>query len=586
MPVSPSTRVVRPRIGVLFDVIEDEYQSTILRSMARTSGAAGVQLLCIAGGLLEEQSDHPSAQNFLFDLLQPDSVQAVIALSGALGNRVGMPAFARWAERFARAPFVALGVPVPGMYSVSVGGRTGIREVVSHLVQAHGRRRIAFVRGPTSSVDAEERYEAYREALQEHGLALDSRLVLDGAYHRESGSIAVKELFDARRINVGSVDAIMAANDYMALGVLDGLRERGLGVPGDISVTGFDDIDSSKHSAPPLTTIRQPLVALGREGVRRALSLLHGGKESLSHVLDAEMLRRRSCGCLRVDVTGTSWQPGAQPRSFELAFMERRALIVAELSRSAQGAFVGAGASWEERLISALLQDLKKEADSAFLTALDRLLTRLKLAGSDPSTCQPVLSVLRQAILFCSSGEPDVRARAEDIFDDARTLIANWLVEAETSRRLEMVRYIHGFSLATSSLMVTPDLTAFRNDFVRSLGLLGISTFSVGLFTEPGRVTEHCRCIAAYDHATRFQTPKSFPSRDFGPPEVMGPAADALIVQPLVFHGEPLGIATFALGAADGVMYGQVREILSAALKGFRLAEQLRELQGKLAKDN
>jgi hypothetical protein len=110
---------------------------------------------------------------------------------------------------------------------------------------------------------------------------MDPRLVLSGSWLRESGALAVRELFDVRGVPVEGVSAIACANDYMALGALDELRERGISVPGEIAVTGFDDVEALRSARPPLTTVAQPTEALGREGLKRLVTLMNRGEEPL-----------------------------------------------------------------------------------------------------------------------------------------------------------------------------------------------------------------------------------------------------------------------------------------------------------------
>src|SRR4051794_24689454 len=98
-------------------------------------------------------------------------------------------------------------------------------------------------------------------------------------------------------MRVEAVSAIACANDYMALGALDVLAERGISVPGDVAVTGFDDLEITRVAVPPLTTVRQPTEALGREGLRRLVALMNGAEQPLSTELVAEIVERRSCGC-------------------------------------------------------------------------------------------------------------------------------------------------------------------------------------------------------------------------------------------------------------------------------------------------
>jgi sigma-B regulation protein RsbU (phosphoserine phosphatase) len=568
---------MKRRVAFLMDAAEDDYQVGILRGISRAAEATNIQLVCVAGGVVGDPAvDHRSQRNFLFDLLDARQFEGVIALSGALGNQLGVAGFERFLQRFRGRPIVNLGIAVPGMHSISVDGATGMRDVVLHLIKVHNHRRIAFIRGPATSEEAEQRYAAYRAALDETGIAFDPRLVLQGSWLRESGSLAVRELFDDRAMRVEAVSAIAAANDYMALGALDVLAERGVAVPSDIAVTGFDDLDITRVAVPPLTTVRQPTEALGRDGLRRLVSLMNGGEEPLTSELVAQIVERRSCGCAKIDGQQSAPRAAARARTFEAAIIERRTLICAELARVAHGAMFGVGSGWEQRLLAAVLSDLTGQGTSVFLAAIDQVVVKLQRAGGQLSVCQAVLSLLRREILDCASGDSDVVARAEDLFYAARELLAESLVRTEISKKIETLSQLREFSQASALLLGDRTLAELREQFELRFRALGIPAFALGVFKEPGKVSEECLCLAAYSSARRFRIPETFRASELGPTDLFAQDSGALLVQPLVFDGQPMGIVTVMLSTLDITIFEQLREILGAGLRGFRLAQSAR----------
>ena len=570
-------RSLKRRVALLMDATEDDYQVGILRGISRAAEPTNVQLVCVAGGVVGDPAvDHRSQRNFAFDLLDPRQFEGMIALSGALGNQLGVAGFAAFLQRFRGRPIVNLGVEVPGMHSISVAGAVGMRDVVLHLIKVHNHRRIAFIRGPATSEEAEQRYVAYREALDESGIAFDPRLVLQGSWLRESGALAVRELFDERGMRVEAVSAIASANDYMALGALDALVERGVSVPGDIAVTGFDDLEITRVAVPPLTTVRQPTEALGREGLRRLVSLMNGGNEPLSSELVAQIVERRSCGCAKVDAQQSARRASVKARSFEAAIVERRTLICAELARVAHGALFGAGAGWEQRLLAALLNDLTGQGPSAFVPAIDNIMVRLQRSGGNLSVCQAVLSLLRREILECAAADWDVLARAEDLFYAARELLAESLVRSEISRKVDTLAQLREFSHASHLLLGQASLAQVREQFETRFRALGIPAFALGMFKEPGKVTDECLCLAAYSSSRRFRIPETFRASEFGPPDLFAQDSGALLVQPLIFEGVPMGVATVMLSTLDIALFEQMREILGAGLRGYHLANAAR----------
>ncbi len=214
----------------------------------------------------------PASLRQAVELLLRQNVEAIVliaahreALDAVRGIDLGVPLVAVESSRH------------DGFHSVSIDQYQGARILVDHLVGL-GHRRIAHLAGPADSVDALERVRGWRDALSQHGLV--AREPLLGDWTPASGFRLGRELVASRGAGDGptgagsSFTAVFAANDQMALGVIHALTERGLRVPDDVSVVGFDDIPEAEHFAPPLTTMRQDFPELGRTIMSTLLEVL------------------------------------------------------------------------------------------------------------------------------------------------------------------------------------------------------------------------------------------------------------------------------------------------------------------------
>jgi DNA-binding LacI/PurR family transcriptional regulator len=563
----------RRRVALLMDAIEDDYQSAMLRGAGIAAQQDDVELWCLAGGVVGNRAEDPRcARNFVFDLLRPRDFDGILALSGSLGNLLGVSAFEQWLKRYSEVPTVSIGVELSICPNVVAEGRSGMKEVLTHLIQHHNHRRIAFIRGPTTSFEAEERFAVYREVLAASGIAEDPRLVLQGDWMRESGTLAVRELFDSRSIAVDAVGAIACANDYMALGAMDALRDRGVAIPSSIAVTGFDDGEIGKCAVPPLSSVQQPTEFMGREGMRRLLALMNGQREAPLTRLPTTMVARRSCGCSKSQVLIDQRSPGRAGRSLEAAVVERRALIFAELSRSARGSFVGAGLRWEERLVTALLADLRSQGSDTFLSVVDQIMAGLQRAGGDVTQVQPMLGTLRRVLHDCAPGQLEAIGRINEVVDAARELVGEWLVRGETLRRMEVIEFSRALSRVSGTLLRN-SATHHRTSFEQGLRRLGFSSLCLGMFEEPGRASEQCFCIAAFEASGRVRTQTHFNSSEFAAPQVFEQERRPVVVQALAYDGEPVGLLAAPLGHLHPSLYEQMREMLAISLRGFRLAQ-------------
>jgi len=155
--------------------------------------------------------------------------------------------------RFRKVPlvFVDVGPQAAGVTNIRVNYQQGIREAVSHLANL-GHKRIAFVAGPTNLKSAMARRAAFEAAMQENGLTVDSELIVTGDHKVEGGIAALAQLAALSK----KPTAILCSNDMTAVGVMREAYDRGITIPRELSVIGFDDIRLAEFTTPPLTTVR------------------------------------------------------------------------------------------------------------------------------------------------------------------------------------------------------------------------------------------------------------------------------------------------------------------------------------------
>ncbi len=187
--------------------------------------------------------------------------------------------------------------------SVSATNVEGATEATRYLLSL-GHRRIGFITGLLRYRAGSDRLEGYRLALTQAGVPFDWTLVVTGDFSRRSGYEGAMALMRLPE----PPTAIFASNDVSAFGALDALRDLGLRVPEDVSLVGFDDIPAAAETRPPLTTVRQPLVEMGRRGAELVLALLEGKADVSQRIeLSTRLIIRESCSPLQ----GTRAEPSS-----------------------------------------------------------------------------------------------------------------------------------------------------------------------------------------------------------------------------------------------------------------------------------
>ena len=192
-------------------------------------------------------------------------------------------------------PIVTLaGRPGRGSMNVRCDNEAGMRALVRHLVKDHGYRSVAYLSGRSDSPDNKSRAKAF----EVEAIAVKARIHTgpewQGNYSAAGGAKVIENLLDTPQ---KLPRAIVCANDQTALGAMHALTQRGIKVPGDVAVTGFDDVPVARHLHPPLTTVRQPMQEMGATAFDILYSRISTGKGEHDVVLPVQLILRESCGC-------------------------------------------------------------------------------------------------------------------------------------------------------------------------------------------------------------------------------------------------------------------------------------------------
>ena len=273
-----------PVVGVLVHDITDPYFAEVVRGVEDAAAPGGhLVITCSSDRIPERETSYVR-------LLRSMRAGTVIFAGSGLDDPDWNAEIGRHlaAMREFGAAVVHLSPHAAGEADVGVDNAAGIATLVAALIEL-GHRRIAYLAGPTSLFVARQRLDGYRQGLVAAGLALDDRLVVPTTFDREGGARGVDELLD-RDV---PFTAVVAGNDLLALGALTRLAERGIAVPHDVSVAGFDDISTAAMATPPLSTVRLPLHEIGRRGFEFAAQLL-AGDEPARVVLPSELVLRAS----------------------------------------------------------------------------------------------------------------------------------------------------------------------------------------------------------------------------------------------------------------------------------------------------
>jgi DNA-binding LacI/PurR family transcriptional regulator/serine phosphatase RsbU (regulator of sigma subunit) len=559
-------------IGIMCDAVNEWYQNTIFLGANAALRELGATVVMYNGGVLRARDASESDRNTLFDLIDPLRLDGLI-VAAPVGDHVGNRELSAFCWRYARLPIVSLAIELPGRPAVLVDNLGGMGKLVEHMVLDHEKRRIAFVRGPVASNEAAGRYAVYREVLERHGIVFDPALVTIGDFRAPSGAEAVRVLCEERRVHF---DALIAANDNMALGAMEALQARGIDVPGQVGVAGFDDMEEGRFSTPPLTTVRQPIRESAQRAAQLVVGMVRSERRDLRITLETQVVIRESCGC-NADELVVSRGPTTflQVESLAGYVAERRASIATALQRTLPMQARSAG-PWAEDLVAAFEADLRHDGQS-FIPMLHSTLRRVIAAGGSVRPWHALISVLRSAVMT-AHGDADGSRRARDLLHRARVLVGDLHERAQALHRIGREKWIRRLHETSEVLTKAFGGGALVEAVATELPRWGIPAAVIALYdgSQPG-ARLRARPLFVYDDDRRIEgdPTRTFEAAELAPDGWLDARPRTVIAEPLVYRGEQFGFSLLEVGPLEGEVYEWLRRLLSSAMKGARLVEQV-----------
>jgi len=567
-----------PVIGFLTESLSSIYQSSCWIGASDEAVKRGYSLVCYAGGSLNKSSWDPyePQRNAIYNFVDVNRLKGLI-ITGSIGNFISPLDFESFYNRFNSIPMVCLGPGMQSVTSILVDNYHGIHELISHLIELHGCSRIAFVRGPEGNQEAEQRLEIFRKVLLEHGITPDNNLIIPGDFSRDSGARAVYHLIDKYGL---SFDALVGANDDIALGALKAFQERHIRVPDEVLVVGFDDIEESGFSAPPLTTVRQPFYEMGAKAIEVLLDSIKGIELPSIITVPATVTTRQSCGCFRLDNTTDirfdipSHLISDMQRKL---FYEEIAAIMEQSRMSVTGVI---NPELIQQFSDSFFDEITEVNPGGFIPVINKVAWMLALAGGDTPGLLKSINVMRQLAIAFYGGE--IPAKTEELFQSATLAIADAAARAQAHRRLNADRQASLLRNAGQAIASAFDFEKLLSVINSELVKLTINEFWVSLYTVYEPTIKYLKLHSGMSNGNYLNLNEiavDFKAPALAPDEVM--AMDkprSLLIEPLFFKEDQIGIIVFNVERCrDGLTYEILRQHISSSLKGALLMKKVQE---------
>ncbi len=569
-----------PAIGFFTESLNSFYQSYIWMGASDAAIRQGYTLLCYAGGSLKNSpwDQFEPQRNTIYNFVNVQDLKGLI-IAGSLGNFVTEDEFSQFLFRFNKLPMVCLGPEIKSVPTIVVDNDKGMRDLVAHLVETHSCSKIAFLRGPQGNQEAELRYHSFNKALLDHGIQPDEKLVVKGDFSRDAGAKAVQYLYNSSL----HFDALVCANDDMALGALKMFHELHIKVPEEVLVAGFDDIEECAFSSPPLTTVHQPLFEMGAKAVETIIEQINSREVHMSTIVPATISARHSCGCYQ-----RSANPAGLFDSVGDAINDAsKLMLVEELKKTLCVISKDGKRLIEEKQVSEIAVLFCTVLESSglgsgrFLQLISRTAWALGLIGGDVTSLVHSVAVMRQftCAIHKSTTLP---LYLEDLIQNAELAIVDAVTRAQAHRRMDIDR--HSILLRDAGQVIASafDLDYLLDVIATEVIKMNISGCWVALYDNPERSLRNLRLVLEVVDGKRmmvnpiqavFTIPEYCPDHS-----ILQDVPRSLLLEPLFFRDDQIGIIIFDVkNCMIGYTYEVLRLHLSSALKGALLVKKVQE---------
>jgi PAS domain S-box-containing protein len=595
------SRKKRPTIGLLLDWPGTPYQMKLWSGVADFAREADVNLICFIGGAINSPYTYEQHRNKLYDLISKDRVDGLVILTSTIGHFVGHNGMRDFFARFDYLPLISIATQMENVPSIVVDNELGMRDLMNHLIEVHGYRRLAYISGPEHNADATQRFYVYKDVLRSAGIRFDPDLYIVGDFEMLTGQAAVHTLIGERKVDF---DVIISANDEMAIGALAAIRELGYRVPEDIAVVGFDDIDINKSISPLLTTVRQPIYHQGKIAAELVLSLIKGEDVPELTILPTELILRESCGCFsRVMKTIAKEKLQSDNTDFQELFQSSRKTILEDINRILAPHLINFSNFTRnsfiervEQLLSAFQSDLTEKKEGTFLSIWKDILCLA--ASSSPSVpiWQQVLSVLHMQVLPLIH-DRIIHEKADEILLSAREMVEETERQEMDYRLLSNARETITIRALGEQLLATMHISDLIDLLEKALPKLGIKSCYLSLYEgekeekeDKDDIKDVSRLIVAFNEHGKLDIAEDgiiYPSKELIPSSMFPKRRRfAIMVDALDYSKNQLGIALFEMGLQGFISYDLLRRRLQEAVKGVLLLQRVQAQTIALTKTN
>ncbi|MBN2531745.1 MAG: substrate-binding domain-containing protein [Spirochaetales bacterium] len=571
----------RKTIGLFIDWVESAYHIEFISALEEATRNHQVNLLTLVGGAINSPQIHEALCNIIYSFVNKENVDGIIIAAGMLGHYCSRDDLVQFCKKYSPIPIVSISQAIPDITSIITDNTTGLKNMIQHLIHDHHYTKIGFIKGIENNQDAEQRFNVYKNILADTGISFNKNLVTQGDFTPGGGQAAVKLLLDKRNV---WPQAIIAANDDMAIGAIQALQNRNIKVPEEIAVVGFDDQPYSAVLSPPLTTVRQPIHEQAAKALETIIAIIDGIEITQNIILPTKAVIRQSCGCgetepLSINALFSYKEDLSSPASYNRTTRDESVLLKSinnDLKEIMDNHSTLTMTDMKE-LLNALFYDIDNTKDKLFLKLLNKKIYKRPVISAIDNYWIEIVSSLIRAVLS-TINQKEKFFFIETLFLKAQFLIKTRLEQIQKQNKLRTDDYTKIFSGLTESIVGTVNIESLMDLMARAAPQMDIQRCYFAIFPESDY--SRSKLILAYDQNMNT-VPRmvgiELPANKFIPEQPLQKGPYNIRVHPFFGDRILLGFTVFEFSQSKDMLQHLLRKMfLYGILKGVFIYETMK----------
>lgn len=568
-------------IGIFSNTLDFEFQILVWAGVQAAAKIVDANMICFAGAELKTPNLIRNERNTVYEMIGTKNVNGLIILPSINCSFLTMEEINEYFEKYHNMPIVSIGMHLKNISSIIIDNKYGFKSLVDHLIEVHNRRKFLYIGGPVNNLEAIDRLNAFKESLNDHQITINPEHITVADYLLQPAYSIVHNLLNQKF----DFDAIVAANDSMAMGAIKALQEKKVVIPDEISVIGFDDINIAHSLLIPLTTVRQPVYEMTRKAIDIIIKKIDGKKVKDLEIIKTEPVIRNSCGCMTRDINHVIMKNLKPNQSGISDFKNIKNEVLIELKEN--HSFTSKFLSIYNNIIEDFFKVVQSEvSDNDFIIKFDKTLRICISNNFDNSVWDELFFLIRKKIQPFFLNQPDKIIQIDDLIFQLCILNNNVLKQIENNSHIQLLERTRILQRIMRELVNSFNIQNLVEKLATELPKIGIKSCYLSLHSSKEKMFKEARLILAYNKNGRIKLDNKksiFPSQELFPRDLIKiDERFDLIIESLVYEKEQLGFVVFEIDPLEGILITSVSDQITSTIKASMLLQETLEKGKKL----